>query len=105
MGTLAALYWSFPSEYTSCVAIEYCRPDLGLDGAGEGGKSWPSRSTCANALPRAFSFGFGRTPVGGEEEELAPDIVAGGFAVLSASQGGGTSSTTWSFEIRTLRRI
>lgn len=59
------------------MAIEYCLPDLGLDGAGEGGRSWPSRSTCAKALPRAFSLGFGKTPVGGVEEELAPDIFSG----------------------------
>jgi len=70
MGTLEALYWSLPSEKTSCVAMEYCLPDLGLDGAGEGGRSCPSRSTCARALPRALSLGFGKVPVGGVEEEL-----------------------------------
>jgi hypothetical protein len=28
----------------------------GLDGAGEGGRSWPSRSICEKALPRALSL-------------------------------------------------
>lgn len=84
--------------------MEYCLPDLGLDGAGEGGRSWPSRSTCARALPRALSLGFGKVPVGGVEEEL-PDIFEGISSCGVDFQGGGTSSTTCSFDIKTLRRI
>lgn len=54
--------------------MEYCLPDLGLDGAGEGGKSCPSRSTCASALLKALSLGLPRPRLGGVEE-LDPDIV------------------------------
>lgn len=54
----------------------YCLPDLGLEGAGDGGISWPSRSICENAFPKALSLGFAKA-FGGVFEELAsPDIVA-----------------------------
>jgi len=55
MGMLLALYWSVPSVYTSSVARAYLLPLRGLDGAGEGGRSWPSKSTLENALPRLFA--------------------------------------------------
>lgn len=50
IGTLLALNWSFPSVYTNSVARAYLLPGLGLDGAGDGGRSCPARSTCGNAF-------------------------------------------------------
>ena len=49
----------------------YWRPFRGLDGAGEGGRSWPSRSTCEKALLIAESLGF----CSGVDEEPESDIV------------------------------
>ena len=40
--------------YTNSVARAYLFPFRGLEGAGEGGRSWPSRSNLATALPKAF---------------------------------------------------
>lgn len=50
IGTLLALNWSLPSVYTNSVARAYLLPALGLDGAGDGGRSCPARSTCGNAF-------------------------------------------------------
>src|ERR1700761_4376495 len=55
MGTLLALNWSLLSVYTNSVARAYLRPFDGLEGAGEGGRSWPSRSMCFKALPTPFT--------------------------------------------------
>ena len=74
MGTLLALYWSLPSVYTSSVARAYCRPFLGLEGAGEGGKSWPSRSRFVTALWRALSLLSKAPAAGAAEEEPESDI-------------------------------
>ena len=41
--------------YTNSVANAYLFPFRGLEGAGEGGRSWPSRSSLATALPKAFA--------------------------------------------------
>ena len=41
--------------YTNSVAIAYRFPLRGLEGAGEGGKSWPSKSTLENAFPKDFT--------------------------------------------------
>ncbi len=53
---------------TNSVAKAYFLPVRGLEGAGEGGKSCPSKSILAKALFKDVPF---------EEEELdpAPDIV------------------------------
>jgi hypothetical protein len=45
------LYWSLLSRYTSSVIKAYFRPLRGVLGAGEGGRSWPSRSSAVGALP------------------------------------------------------
>jgi len=55
--------------------MPYCRPLLGLDGAGEGGRSWPSRSTWAKALLIAVIFGFGSVPEAGVDDEPDSDIL------------------------------
>lgn len=52
MGVLLALYWSVPSVYTNSVAKAYLFPFRGLEGAGDGGRSCPSKSTLEKALPR-----------------------------------------------------
>jgi hypothetical protein len=44
------LYWSVLSEYTNSVARAYFLPLRGVLGAGEGGRSWPSRSRGAGPL-------------------------------------------------------
>lgn len=54
--------------YTSSVANAYFRPFRGLDGAGEGGRLWPSRST-ERALPMGLGF---------PEDEGAEDMVMRG---------------------------
>ena len=41
--------------YTNSVASAYLFPFRGLEGAGEGGRSWPSRSNLGIALPKAFA--------------------------------------------------
>ena len=41
--------------YTNSVARAYLFPFRGLEGVGEGGKSWPSRSNLTMALPKAFA--------------------------------------------------
>ncbi len=41
--------------YTNSVARAYLFPFRGLEGAGEGGRSWPSRSNLGTALPKAFA--------------------------------------------------
>lgn len=46
-----ALYWSECSVYTSSVARAYFLPFVGVEGAGEGGRSFPERSSFANAAP------------------------------------------------------
>jgi hypothetical protein len=51
MGTELALYWSLLSRYTSSVIKAYFLPLRGVLGAGEGGRSWPSRSSARGALP------------------------------------------------------
>jgi hypothetical protein len=51
MGTELALYWSLLSRYTSSVIKAYFLPLRGVLGAGEGGRSWPSRSSAEGALP------------------------------------------------------
>jgi len=56
IGILAALYWSLLSVYTSSVAKAYFLPLRGLDEAGVGGKSWPSKSMSWRALPSPLSF-------------------------------------------------
>jgi len=58
IGTLLALYWSLLSVYTNSVANAYLLPLCGLDGAGEGGKSWPSRSTFCNTFAKPLSLPF-----------------------------------------------
>ena len=45
-----------PSVYTNSVAKAYLLPFRGLEGAGEGGRSCPSRSMFEKALPRDFAF-------------------------------------------------
>lgn len=52
MGVLLALYWSVPSVYTNSVAKAYLLPFRGLEGAGDGGRSCPSKSILEKALPR-----------------------------------------------------
>jgi hypothetical protein len=42
------------SVNTSSVARAYFLPFLGVDGAGDGGKSCPSRSKCATVLLRTL---------------------------------------------------
>jgi len=42
------------SVYTSSVAKAYLLPLRGLEGAGEGGRSCPSRSSLEKALPSDF---------------------------------------------------
>jgi hypothetical protein len=59
--------------------MAYCRPLRGVDGAGDGGKSWPSRSTFVKALVIAESLGFGS----GVDEEPESDISRG------LNRGGG----------------
>ena len=39
--------------YTNSVARAYLFPLRGLEGVGEGGRSWPSRSNLGIALPKA----------------------------------------------------
>ena len=78
--------------------MAYCRPFLGLEGAGEGGRSCPSRSTCCKALLMALNFGFLKEAEAGVEEEPESDI-------LGAQDGGGTSSTTCNVDIRMLNDI
>lgn len=53
---------------TNSVAKAYFLPLRGLEGAGEGGKLWPSKSILEKALFKDLPF---------EEEELdsAPDMV------------------------------
>lgn len=64
------------SVKTISVASAYFRPVLGLDGAGDGGKSCPSRSMCAKALLSTLVFGVEAADRSGiEEEEPASDIV------------------------------
>ena len=53
---LLALYWSVPSVYTNSVARAYLLPLRGLDGAGEGGRSWPSISIPEKALPNDLAL-------------------------------------------------
>jgi hypothetical protein len=58
------------------VASAYRLPFLGLDGAGEGGRSWPSRSTWAKALARTFALLAGTLPLpsafgGGVDSDMA----------------------------------
>ena len=66
MGVLLALYWSVPSVKTSSVAKAYFLPFRGLEGAGEGGRSWPSKSSFEKAFPRPFDFlGDLSSPLGG----------------------------------------
>ena len=55
MGVLLALYWSVPSVKTNSVAKAYLLPFRGLEGAGDGGRSCPSRSTFEKAFPRYFA--------------------------------------------------
>ena len=74
MGTLLALYWSVPSVYTNSVARAYWRPLRGLDGAGDGGRSWPSRSTFRRALFKAFILLSEFVDICAEVEELDSDI-------------------------------
>lgn len=60
MGMLEAPYWSLVSVWTSSVARAYRRrPESGLDGAGEGGRAWPSRSTLVKTLLVACVAGLG----------------------------------------------
>lgn len=75
IGTLLALNWSFPSVYTNSVARAYLLPALGLDGAGDGGRSCPARSTCGNAFFTAL-----------------PSFPAAAAAVAVAPGGGGPDS-------------
>lgn len=56
-----------PSVYTSSVARAYLFPFRGLEGVGEGGRSWPSRSSLETALPKAFA----------ERDELASESWSG----------------------------
>lgn len=70
MGVLLALYWSLLSVNTSSVAKAYFLPLRGLEGAGEGGRSCPSRSIFENG----FKIGsFPEEEAGGPSPE--PDIV------------------------------
>lgn len=69
IGTLLALYWSFPSVYTNSVARAYFLPFRGLEGAGEGGKSCPSRSILRKAFPKPLSFPLELSGAGEEEPE------------------------------------
>lgn len=71
MGTLLALYWSFPSVYTNSVARAYFLPFRGLEGAGEGGKSCPSRSILRKAFPKPLSFPLELSGAGEEPEDMA----------------------------------
>lgn len=54
MGVLLALYWSEPSVYTNSVAKAYLLPFRGLEGAGDGGRSCPSKSILEKALPKSL---------------------------------------------------
>ena len=66
---LLALYWSVLSVKTISVASAYFLPLLGLDGAGDGGRSCPSRSTCPKALLSTLVFGVDAADRPGIDEE------------------------------------
>ena len=53
--------------YTNSVASAYLFPFRGLEGVGEGGRSWPSRSNLGTALPKAVA----------ERDELPPKSSSG----------------------------
>jgi hypothetical protein len=55
--------------YTSSVAIAYFRPLRGLEGAGEGGKLWPSKSSFEKAFPMPLELPDG-PPGGGAELDI-----------------------------------
>ena len=57
---------------TNSVARAYFLPLCGDDGAGDGGRSWPSRSMRANALPREDLPSEG--PFGARREGGGDDI-------------------------------
>ena len=83
MGILLALYWSVPSVYTNSVAKAYLLPFRGLEGAGDGGRSCPSKSILEKALPRDLvdcEDASAGSPPGGSGAK--PDIseVSGAFA-------------------------
>lgn len=60
---------------TISVARAYFLPVWGLDGAGDGGRSWPSKSMCAKALLSTLVFGVEAADRSGmEEEEPDSDI-------------------------------
>lgn len=63
------------SVKTISVARAYFLPVWGLDGAGDGGRSCPSRSMCAKALLSTLVFGVEAADRSGiEEEEPDSDI-------------------------------
>ena len=95
MGTLLALYWSFPSVYTNSVARAYFLPFRGLEGAGEGGKSCPSRSILRKAFPKPLSFPLELSGADEEEPEdmaivLDDEIAEGQFLYSRCDTGYNT---------------
>ena len=51
--------------------MAYLRPIRGLDGAGDGGRLWPSRSILENAFPSALALEASLPPGGGADEDIA----------------------------------
>jgi hypothetical protein len=82
MGMLDAPYWSLLSVYTNSVAKAYRRrPFEGLEGAGEGGMSWPSRSTLATILLTGLLPSSPLSP--NDDEEEAAAVLFDGVAIAA----------------------
>jgi hypothetical protein len=65
------------SVNTISVASAYFRPVRGLDSAGDGGRSCPSKSMCAKALLSTLVFGVEASDRSGIEEDVVDsDIFA-----------------------------
>lgn len=96
------MYWSLPFVYTNSVARAYRRPVRGLDGAGDGGRLCPSRSTCGKAFFSTFvvvaaaAVLESATPL--EASDPDADIAAAGWGRMAAYKRGGRK------EIRGKRR-
>ena len=67
------------SVYTNSVARAYFLPLRGLEGAGEGGRSCPSKSILENAFPKALAFDEPEEPEPSTDDGLVPDMTASGF--------------------------
>lgn len=70
---------------TSSVASAYRRPVRGLDGAGDGGKLCPAKSTCENGFFSAFLGSVDDTapfPVELSGSDITVEAMGSGGAVL-----------------------